>query len=119
MSKTSTRLLAGSVETISTRRPASARAIAVAAAQDVLPTPPLPVKNKNGVGSRRIPASTPGSATCSVTDVAGTTSAAARAAAAPASHRQRGPDLQQGSCLDAGPHRQLGARGNDPWTSEH
>src|SRR5690606_16019558 len=55
MPNTSARLLAGSVETMSTRRPASASAIAAAAAHDVLPTPPLPVKNRYGVGAARTP----------------------------------------------------------------
>src|ERR1039458_658705 len=55
--RTSSRLLAGSVDTISTRAPPSARATAVAAAIDVLPTPPFPVKNRNGVGQASRPAS--------------------------------------------------------------
>src|SRR5450759_513808 len=48
---TSSRFDAGSVLTSSTRRPASARSMAVAQAVDVLPAPPLPVKNRIGVGS--------------------------------------------------------------------
>ena len=44
-SKTSARLLAGSVETIRVRFPASAVRTAVAAARVVFPTPPLPEKN--------------------------------------------------------------------------
>ena len=47
---TSSRLDAGSVLTSNTRRPASARAIAVALAAEVLPTPPFPVKNSMRVG---------------------------------------------------------------------
>src|SRR5574343_1644672 len=47
----SSRLEAASVLTSSTRRPASARAMAVAVETDVLPTPPLPVKKMNRVGS--------------------------------------------------------------------
>jgi hypothetical protein len=43
---TSSRLDAGSVLTSNTRRPASARASALAQASDVLPTPPLPVKKR-------------------------------------------------------------------------
>src|SRR5512135_368169 len=44
--KTSSRFEAGSVLTRSTRRPRSARPTAVAPATEVLPTPPLPVKNR-------------------------------------------------------------------------
>src|SRR5512135_543827 len=44
--KTSSRFEAGSVLTRSTRRPWSARPTAVAPATEVLPTPPLPVKNR-------------------------------------------------------------------------
>ena len=44
---------AGSVLTRSTRRPASVKANAVAHAIDVLPTPPLPVKNRNRGASTR------------------------------------------------------------------
>ena len=47
----SSRLDAGSVLTSSTRLPASARAMATAQAIEVLPTPPLPVKNRKRVGS--------------------------------------------------------------------
>ncbi len=49
---TSSRFEAGSVLTSSTRFPASARPIAVAQAAEVLPTPPLPVKNRMRVGFR-------------------------------------------------------------------
>ena len=42
----SSRLDAASVLTSSTRRPASASAIAVAVDSEVFPTPPLPVKNR-------------------------------------------------------------------------
>ena len=48
--RTSSRFEAGSVLTSSTRFPASARAMAVAQAADVLPTPPLPVKKRMRVG---------------------------------------------------------------------
>src|SRR5512135_1005064 len=44
--KTSSRFEAGSVLTKSTRWPRSARPTAVAPATEVLPTPPLPVKNR-------------------------------------------------------------------------
>ena len=47
---TSSRFEAGSVLTSSTRLPASARPMAVAQAEEVLPTPPLPVKNRMRVG---------------------------------------------------------------------
>src|SRR6188768_2997184 len=47
---TSSRLEAGSVLTKSTRLPSSAKAIAVAQAAEVLPTPPLPVKKSMRVG---------------------------------------------------------------------
>jgi anti-sigma factor RsiW len=47
---TSSRFEAGSVLTSRTRLPASARPIAVAHAAEVLPTPPLPVKNRTRVG---------------------------------------------------------------------
>ncbi len=43
---TSSRFEAGSVLTSNTRRPWSASAMAVAQEMDVLPTPPLPVKNR-------------------------------------------------------------------------
>ena len=46
---TSARFDAGSVLTTSTRRPASPSATAAALASVVFPTPPLPVKNRNGV----------------------------------------------------------------------
>ena len=46
----SSRLEAASVLTSSTRRPASANAMAVAVDKEVLPTPPLPVKNRKRVG---------------------------------------------------------------------
>jgi hypothetical protein len=49
----SSRLEAGSVLTSRTRRPRSARQMAVAHASEVLPTPPLPVKNRKGVGASR------------------------------------------------------------------
>src|ERR1019366_3531187 len=54
--KTCPRLEAGSVLTSKTVRPLSASATAVAHARDVLPTPPLPVKNRSRVGccKRRI-----------------------------------------------------------------
>lgn len=41
----------GIVLTSSTRRPRSARAMALAQLSEVLPTPPFPVKNRKGVGS--------------------------------------------------------------------
>src|SRR5205085_10357363 len=44
---------AGSVETTSTRRPASLSEIASAAAQVVLPTPPFPPTNRQDGGGRR------------------------------------------------------------------
>ena len=47
---TSSRFDAGSVDTSRTRRPASASDTAVAQASEVLPTPPLPVKNMIRVG---------------------------------------------------------------------
>ena len=57
---TSSRFDAGSVLTSSTRFPASARATAVALATEVLPTPPLPVKNRlRGTGWPRIIATPP------------------------------------------------------------
>ena len=46
----SSRLLAASVLTSSTYLPASAKARAAAADSEVLPTPPLPVKNRWRVG---------------------------------------------------------------------
>jgi hypothetical protein len=52
-SSISSRFDAGSVLTISTRNPPSARPMAVAHAREVLPTPPLPVKKRNGVGAFR------------------------------------------------------------------
>ena len=48
---TSSRFEAGSVLASSTRLPRSASAIAVAQASEVLPTPPLPVKNRKRVGA--------------------------------------------------------------------
>ena len=50
---TSSRFEAGSVLTNKTRRPASASAMAEAHAREVLPTPPLPVKNRNRVGDSK------------------------------------------------------------------
>ena len=44
---------AGSVLTSSTRLPWRASVIAVAHAMEVLPTPPLPVKNRNRGGASR------------------------------------------------------------------
>src|SRR5450830_1406002 len=112
MSKTSAKLLAGSVDTINTRRPPSARAIAVAAAQEVLPTPPLPVKNRNGVGAAKSPPSTRVSGATRSTDVVPVISAAARTAAAPTGrrrrrHRQRRRGHLQRRGLYARPHGQL------------
>jgi hypothetical protein len=53
--KTWPTLEAGSVLTSSTFRPAPARCTAAAQAMEVLPTPPLPVKNrKRGVRSRNV-----------------------------------------------------------------
>ena len=51
--KTSSRFEAGSVLTSSTRFPLSASAMADAQASDVLPTPPLPVKNRKRVGDSK------------------------------------------------------------------
>src|SRR5437868_468282 len=51
-SSASPREWAGSAETARTRRPASARATACAAAQVVLPTPPLPPKRERVAGAR-------------------------------------------------------------------
>ena len=52
ISNTSSRFDAGSVLTMSTWRPASANPSATLLATVVLPTPPLPVKNRNGVSER-------------------------------------------------------------------
>src|SRR5512144_721518 len=52
--KTSSRFEAGSVLTKSTRWPRSARPTAVAPATEVLPTPPLPVKNRFRVKGPRL-----------------------------------------------------------------
>src|SRR4051812_42055985 len=49
---TSSKFDAGSVLTSNTRLPLSARVMAVAQATEVLPTPPLPVKNTMRRGSR-------------------------------------------------------------------
>src|SRR5438105_7954652 len=49
-SNTSSRFEAGSVLTSSTRLPAAARLTATAHETEVLPTPPLPVKNRLRVG---------------------------------------------------------------------
>lgn len=57
VSRTSSRLDAGSVETSRTRLPRSARATAVAQASVVLPTPPLPVKSRIRLGSGSISSS--------------------------------------------------------------
>ena len=62
---TSARFDAGSVLTTSTRRPASASATATALATVVFPTPPLPVKNTNGV--RHEPHSNAGSRGAAIT----------------------------------------------------
>ena len=51
ISNTSCKLEAGSVLINKTCFPISANVIAVAHAVDVFPTPPLPVKNKNGVNA--------------------------------------------------------------------
>jgi hypothetical protein len=51
ISSISSRFDAGSVLTSRTRNPQSARPMAVAHAREVLPTPPLPVKSRNGVGA--------------------------------------------------------------------
>src|SRR5512135_177332 len=61
--KTSSRFEAGSVLTRSTRWPRSARPTAVAPATEVLPTPPLPVKNRFRVKGPGITMTNPPSAT--------------------------------------------------------
>ena len=53
---------AGSVEMTSVRRPASAQRSAVAAATDVLPTPPLPVKRRTRTTGRQSSSSLSGTA---------------------------------------------------------
>src|SRR5262249_53664456 len=59
-SRTSLTEWAGSVETSSTRFPSAAVAIAAAAAHVVLPTPPLPAKNRKRAGDVLSPPGVPG-----------------------------------------------------------
>src|ERR1017187_486667 len=95
---TSSRLEAGSVLTSNTRLPLSASAMAEAHASEVLPTPPLPVKNRKRVGASKKRAS----------DCSGAMFISARSATA-AAIRLRGCRRCRGFQLE--PARQFGAVG--------